>query len=295
MAHGNSMEYYAPTSIAEASKLLAADNSRLLAGGTDLMVQMRGAMVQPEQIVDIKAIPGIKDVDLTDEGLRLGAAAPAQSITERDDLKAVFPGLVEAVDLIGSTQVQGRCSVGGNLCNSSPAADTVPALIVNAAICNIMGSYSGRQVPVESFNTGPGQNCLDRGEILTSLLIPEPAPRTADAYLRFIPRTEMDIAVVGAAVSVSLDENGLCTAARVAIGAVAPTALLVPAAAEALIGTSLDDVALAAAGAAASAAANPISDKRGSADYRRKVVGVMTRRAAAIARDRVLNNSQGGQ
>jgi CO/xanthine dehydrogenase FAD-binding subunit len=279
------MEYHAPTSIEEASALLAGNAANhLLAGGTDLLVQMRGGLVEPSQIIDIKALPGITDVVLNDQGLTLGAAAPAQSITERDDIKAVFPGLVEAVDLIGSTQVQGRCSVGGNVCNASPAADTVPALIASGAICNIVGSQGERQVAVEAFCTGPGQNCLAADEILLSLFIPAPAARTSDAYLRFIPRTEMDIAVVGAGVSLSVDEDGICRAARVAIGAVAPTALLVE---HSLVGAAIDKNALDALAAAASAAASPISDKRATADYRRKVVGVMARRAAAIALARI--------
>lgn len=292
----NSMEYHLPTTIGEACSLLGAtDNCRVLAGGTDLLVQMRGGLVQPARIVDVKAIPGITDVVLTEQGLTLGAAATAQSITEREDIKLVYPGLVEAIDLIGSTQVQGRCSVGGNLCNASPAADSVPALMVNGAVCNIAGPAGERQVAVESFTTGPGQNCLDPDEILISLFVPTPAARTADAYLRFIPRSEMDIAVVGAGVSVTLDEDGSCISARVAIGAVAPVALLVPDAAAALIGTSLDDAALEAAASAASAASNPISDKRGTEDYRRTVVGVMTRRAARIAWQRALDHGKGSQ
>ncbi len=282
------MNYHAPISVEEACALLGGtEGSRILAGGTDLLVQMRSGLPQPGNIIDIKAVPGLQDVVLTDAGLTIGAAAPAQSITERDDIKALYPGLVEAIDLIGSTQVQGRCSVGGNLCNASPAADVVPALIVNAAIGNIVGAAGERQVAVEDFNTGPGENCLGADEILVSLFVPAPAARTADAYLRFIPRTEMDIAVVGAGVAVTLDKNGSCIAARVAIGAVAPTALLVPAAAAALLGTSLDDAALEAGAVAVSAAAQPISDKRGSADYRRSVVGVMARRAAAIALNRI--------
>jgi CO/xanthine dehydrogenase FAD-binding subunit len=290
----SAIRYHAPESLQEISELLSHNKaSYVLAGGTDLLVQMRGGIKQPECIVDIKSLPGIKDAALDARGLTIGAAAPAQSITERSDISATYPGLVEAIDLIGSTQVQGRCSVGGNLCNASPAADTVPALIANSAICNIVGPGGERQVPVEAFNTGPGQNCLESGEILVSLFLPAPGAGTADAYLRFIPRTEMDIAVVGAGASVTLDASGTCTAARVAIGAVAPTALLVAEAAAALVGTRIDDAALQAAGAAASAAARPISDKRGSADYRRTVVGVMTRRAAAIARDRALGAMKG--
>jgi CO/xanthine dehydrogenase FAD-binding subunit len=279
------MEYHVPRSIEEVSALLTGNAAaRLLAGGTDLLVQMRGGLVEPSQIIDIKALPGITEVVLNKQGLTLGAAAPAQSITEREDIKAVFPGLVESIDLIGSTQVQGRCSVGGNLCNASPAADTVPALIANSAICNIVGSQGERQVAVEAFNTGPGQNCLAADEILLSLFVPAPAERTSDAYLRFIPRTEMDIAVVGAGVSLTLDEDGICRAARVAIGAVAPTALLVE---HELVGAAVDENALEALAALVSAASSPISDKRATADYRRKVVGVMARRAAAIALARI--------
>ena len=289
----SAIRYHAPETLQEATAFLGSNEGcHILAGGTDLLVQMGMGMKQPQAIVDIKAIPGIKDVSLSAEGLTLGAAAPAQSVTERDDIKSVFPGLVESIDLIGSTQIQGRCSVGGNLCNSSPAADTVPALIAAAALCNIAGPAGERQVPVEDFNTGPGQNCLQSGEILVSLFVPAPAARSADAYLRFIPRTEMDIAVVGAGVALSLDASGVCTAARVAIGAVAPVALLVPEAAAALVGSQLEEDALVAAANAASAAASPISDKRGSADYRRSVVGVMTRRAAVIARDRAQTAGQ---
>lgn len=285
----DSISYHAPDSVQDAVALLTEnDGCHILAGGTDLLVQMRGGMKKPQCIIDIKGIPGIGDVTLGD-GLNLGAAAACQSITERDDVEAIYPGLVEATDLIGSTQVQGRASVGGNLCNSSPAADTSCSLIVNGAVCNIAGPKGERQVSAESFNTGPGQNCLNKGEILISFSIPAPSARTSDAYLRFIPRTEMDIAVVGAAVSLTLDGDGICTAARVAIAAVAPTVLVVSEAADALIGTKVDAAALEAAAAAASAAAKPISDKRGTADYRRTVVGVMTKRAAAIARDRVLN------
>jgi CO/xanthine dehydrogenase FAD-binding subunit len=173
--------------------------------------------------------------------------------------------------------------VGGNLYNGSPAADTTCPLIVNRARAVIAGPEGERIVDVENFCTGPGQTVLDRGEILVAFLIPRPSSRTSDAYLRLIPRTEMDIAVAGAAVSVTLDANGVCTAARVAIGAVAPTALLVADAAKALVGSKLDDESLVRAGAAASAAAKPIDDRRGTAMYRRRVVAVLTRRAASIA------------
>jgi len=282
------MQYQAPANLEEAVKALGkADGAKILAGGTDLLVQMKLGLRRPALVVDIKKIPELGALVLGKQGLRLGAAVPGAVVGAHPEVKRHWPGFVEALNIIGSSQVQGRCSAGGNLCNSSPAADSVPAMIVNRVVCNIAGPGGMRQVAVEDFNTGPGSNCLARGEILASLDFPLPPARTSDAYLRFIPRTEMDIAVAGAAVSLTLDSAGVCTAARVAIGAVAPKALLVPAAAEALIGSKLDDAALGKAAAAASAAAAPISDKRGTAEYRKKVVGVLVRRAAGIARARI--------
>ena len=256
-----------------------------------MLVQMRLGMKSPPALVDIKNIAGLKTCELSRSGeLIIGAATPCALIAESEEITAQFPGLVEAIGIIGSTQIQGRCSVGGNLCNASPAADTVPSLIVNNATCEIQGVNGTRQVSAADFNLGPGKNCLAEGEFLSAIRLPSPDTEnnvsSADAYLRFIPRTEMDIAVVGAAVSIRLNSEGQCTAARVAIGAVAPTALLVPDAAEALVGTTLDESALLKAGEAATEAASPISDKRGSADYRNKVVAVLVRRAAVIAQQR---------
>jgi CO/xanthine dehydrogenase FAD-binding subunit len=287
-----SVRYEAPTSLALAAQALhGSSEAKILAGGTDLLVQMKLGIRQPALIVDIKRIPELMEFTLGEKGLRLGAAVPGAIVNEHAQARALYPGFVEALGLIGSSQVQGRCSAGGNLCNASPAADSVPAMMVNRAVCNIVGPGGSRTVAVENFNLGPGKNCLGSGEILVSIDLPRPAPRSSDAYLRFIPRTEMDIAVAGAAVALSLDAKGVCTAARVAIGAVAPTALLVAAAADALIGTTLDDAALNKAAAAASAAASPISDKRGTAEFRKKIIGVLVRRAAAIAKARIEANS----
>jgi len=284
--------YEAPQTIADAVRLLHGDpDAKVFAGGTDLLVQYRSGLREPSAFVDVKRIPELSGIALDARGLRLGAATSAATIVEHRELQRVWPGLVEAVHLIGSTQIQGRCSVGGNLCNGSPAADTTCPLIVNRARAVIAGPEGERIVNVEDFVTGPAQTVLGRGDVLVALLVPRPAPRTADAYLRLIPRTEMDIAVAGAAVSVTLDANGVCTAARVAIGAVAPTALLVADAAQALVGSKLDSAALERAGAAASAAARPIDDKRGTVAYRRAVVGVLTRRAAAIAAARARERS----
>ncbi|MXW53154.1 MAG: xanthine dehydrogenase family protein subunit M, partial [Gammaproteobacteria bacterium] len=256
--------------------------------GTDVIVQMRSFDNEPRLLVDIKQLAETNEVSIGEDEIFIGSAIASGVLNENDELKRLFPGLLESADLIGSTQIQGRASIGGNLCNSSPAGDTIPALIVNSAVCVIANSDGNREVPVEDFVTGVGQNCMSSEEFLIGMKMPRPPARTGDAYLRFIPRTEMDIAVAGAGVSVSFDDGGTCTRARVSIGAVAPTALLVPEAADALIGTQVDDSDLRAAEAACSAAASPITDKRGTVEYRRKVVGVLCRRAGTIARDRAL-------
>ena len=282
------LQYEAPTSLAQARQALAGrSDAKILAGGTDLLVQMRLGLRDPALVVDIKHVPELMEITLGEQGLRLGAAVPGAVVTDHPEIRKLYPGFVEALALIGSSQIQGRCSAGGNLCNASPAADCVPALIANRATCNIMGPDGERTVAADAFNTGPASNCLAADEILVSIDLPRPAPRSSDAYLRFIPRTEMDIAVAGAAVALSLDEAGVCTDARVAIGAVAPTALLVPAAADALIGAALDESSLNRAAAAASDAASPITDKRGTAEYRKKVIGVLVRRAAGVAKARI--------
>jgi carbon-monoxide dehydrogenase medium subunit len=283
--------YVAPSSIDEAVAVLSehaeqGKRAQVLAGGTDLLVQMQSVDNIPRTIVDIKQIAETNELNIGANETFIGAAIPSAVLNENADLTAMFPGVTEAADLIGSTQIQGRASIGGNLCNASPAGDSIPALIVAGGICVIAGAGGRREMAVEDFVTGVGTNALADGEILVGLKFANPAARTGDAYLRFIPRTEMDIAVAGAGVSVTLADDGTCTAARVAIGAVAPTVLLVPGAAAALIGTKLDDAALAAAGAACSEASSPITDKRGTAEYRRRVVGVLCKRAAAIARDR---------
>jgi carbon-monoxide dehydrogenase medium subunit len=283
--------YVAPSNLDEALAVLkehasAGKRAQLLAGGTDLLVQLRSADKTPRTIVDIKKLAETNRLDIGSEEVYIGSAIPSAVLNENTQLVALFPGLLEAADLIGSTQIQGRATVGGNLCNASPAGDSIPAIIAAGGVCVIAGADGVRELPVEDFLTGVGSNALEAGEMLLGVKFKRPGPRTADAYLRFIPRTEMDIAVAGCGVSVTLDQDGTCTAARVAIGAVAPTALLVPAAAEALLGTKLDEAAVRAAGVACTAACSPISDKRGTAEYRRKVVAVLCRRATAIARDR---------
>lgn len=289
----SSYTFAAPSSVDEALSVLAnssqkGERAQILAGGTDVIVQMRSFDNEPRLLVDIKQLAETNEVSIGEDEIFVGSAIASGVLNENNELKKLFPGLLESADLIGSTQIQGRASIGGNLCNSSPAGDTIPALIVNSAVCVIANSNGNREVPVEDFVTGVGQNCMSTEEFLIGFKIPRPSARTGDAYLRFIPRTEMDIAVAGAGVSVSFDDGGTCTRARVSIGAVAPTALLVPEAADALIGSRVEDSDLRAAEAACSAAASPITDKRGTIEYRRKVVGVLCRRAGAIARDRAL-------
>jgi len=282
------MRYEAPDTPEGAVALLAGatGETRILAGGTDLLVQMRADVVDPALIVDIKRISETRKVTEEKGGFRIGAAVTGAELKEHARLKQVWPGVVEAANLIGSTQVQGRATLGGNLCNGSPAADSVPALIAAGAVATIAGPQGRRDLPVEDVMLGPRKLALQKGEFIVSFLLPPRPPRSSDAYLRFIPRTEMDIAVVGAGVSLTVDQAGTITAARVSLGAVAPRVLLVPEAAAAIVGSRLDRPAQDRLEAAARAACQPIDDKRGTTDFRIQVAGVLTRRSALIALDR---------
>ena len=284
-----SMRYEAPKSVEAAVELLAgaSGEARVLAGGTDLLVQLRSAMVEPALMVDIKYIEATRTIsEVNGGGWRIGAAVSGAEAGEHPGFGQAWPGVLEATELIGSTQIQGRASIGGNLCNASPAADTTPALLVAAATCTVAGPGGTREVPVEAICTGPGQTSLAKGEFVVCLNLPPRPPHAGDAYLRFIPRTEMDIAVVGAGVNLTLDDQGVCREAQVALGAVAPTAWLVPAAGAALVGSKLDDTALEKLAAAAREACQPINDKRGTVEYRIHVAGVLAKRAAIIAAER---------
>jgi CO/xanthine dehydrogenase FAD-binding subunit len=277
------LDYVSPSTPEDAVKALAGDGARPLAGGTDLLVQLRSGRARPNAIVDLKRIAGMIGIRQEGGGFVIGAATPGALIGEHEALSRAWPGVVEAANLIGSTQVQGRASLAGNLCNASPAADSVPAMIAARAVCVIVGPAGRREAPVEAIATAPGRNSLAPGEFVLEIRLPPRPARSSDAYLRLIPRTAMDIAVVGAGVSLSLDEAGRVSEAHVALGAVAPTALLVAEAGAALVGSKLDDAALARLDAAARAACRPISDKRGTAEYRTKIAGVLARRAALIA------------
>jgi CO/xanthine dehydrogenase FAD-binding subunit len=283
-----SLSFAAPTSVDEAVKILAGASgmAKVLAGGTDLLVQLRSGRVKPELIVDTKKIPELIGIREESDRFVIGASTPGVMIYEHEALTRAWPGIVEGLDLIGSEQIQGRASLAGNLCNASPAADSVPALIAARATAVIAGPNGRREAPVEAIVTGPGRTSLEKGEFIVEFHVPKPKPHQSDAYLRFIPRTEMDIAVVGVGVNVTLDGNGVCTDARVVLGAVAPTQVVADEAAAALIGHRLDDDTLAKLDAAAGRACKPINDKRGTIEYRVKVAGVLARRAAAIAFER---------
>lgn len=281
------MTYHQPRSREEAAALLAADPSaRVLAGGTDLIVQMRSGRAAPGAIIDIKWISAIQTVTSSGSGFIIGAATPCTALKLYPDLCAAWPGVVEAANLIGSVQVRNRATMAGNLCNASPAADAVPALIAAGAGALVIGPRGERLVPVEDIPTGPGQTNLGAGEFVAELRLPLRPAGGGDAYLRATPRTEMDIAIAGVGLSLVIGADGICTSARVALGAVAPVAILVPQAGAALVGTLVDQAALDSMTACVRAACKPIDDKRGTAEYRTHMAGVLARRAAAIALSR---------
>jgi len=282
------MEFAAPSTTREAVGLLTKEpgSAYVLAGGTDLLVRMKSGMLEPDLVVDIKRIAAMNEIKKTASGFKIGAAVSAARMSEHKALLKAWPGVVEAANLIGSDQIQSRCTIAGNLCNGSPAADSVPAMIAAGAKAIVVGPNSRRTVAVEKIITGPGQLLIDSNEIVESITLPQKQARSGDAYLRFIPRTEMDIAVVSAGVNLTLDSKGTIKLARVALGAVAPTPLLVRAAARAITGTRLDKAAVAALAEACAAACNPIDDKRGTVEFRTDVAGVLAERAAKIAYQR---------
>lgn len=282
------MQYHTPATFEDAAKIAsdAQGITRFLAGGTDVLVQLRSDLVEPDTLIDVKKIEGTKNITKNADGSwTLGVAVSGAEMSEHPELGVDWPGLVEAMDLIGSTQVQGRATLTGNLCNGSPAADSVPVMFATGATVSVAGPDGTREVAVEDIPAGPGKTNLAKGELVSAIHIPARGQGGGDAYLRFIPRTEMDIAVVGCGVNLRVDGDTI-TEARIALGAVAPTVVLVPDAAAAIVGTKLDDAALDALAATASAACNPIDDKRGTVEFRTHVAGVLAKRAAKIAYDR---------
>ena len=287
------IQFQKPETVDEAVKLLqnADGDARILAGGTDLLVQLRAHMIDPGVIIDIKSIEETRTLTKNGDGsYTIGSAVAGAEAHERDDITADWPGVVEAWDLIGSTQIQGRASLGGNLCNASPAGDSVPAMVAAGMTANIAGPDGRRSIPVEEVTVGPGKTSLKKGEFVVSFNLPARPAKGGDAYLRLIPRTEMDIAVVGCGAALTLDDSGTVTSAKISLGAVAATVLVVEDAAKAIIGTKLEPEALSALDAACQAACSPIDDKRGTVEYRTKIAGVLGRRAVTIAAERAGNN-----
>ena len=283
------IDFVAPTSVDEAISALAAGSgmARPLSGGTDLIAQLQEGRLALDTVVDLKRIPELMAISINSDGLTLGASVSCHSINNSQAIRDAYPALIDSTHLIGGTQIQGRASLGGNLCNSSPAADSIPNLIAHSVTCHIAGPNGRRTVPVEEFCTAPGRNVLENGEFLVALEFPAPPANFGAAYLRFIPRNEMDIAVVGAGASVVLsDDGGTIQSARVSIGAVAPTPLFVQEAGDALAGQPVSEETLAKAADLARDAARPISDMRGTIPQRKHLSGVLTQRALRIAIDR---------
>ena len=283
-------EYCAPSNLREAVALKAekGNAARVLAGGTDLIVQMRGKRFAPDRVIDIKNIADANELSYSPrKGLIIGAGVPCWRVYNDAEIAGLYPGLIDSAAIIGGIQIQGRATFGGNLCNSSPSADTTPSLITHSAVCNLIGPNGKRKVPVVDFCTGPGRNVLEPGEILVSLQVPGIKKNTGAHYQRFIPRNEMDIAVVGVSSHVVLANRGKeFKEARIALGAVGPTPIFASAASEGLAGQAVSDEAIAVAAAAAQSVATPISDMRGPAEFRTHLVGVLVKRTLAGAIDR---------
>ena len=280
------IDYQAPTSLSEAVSIMAAngDRARPLAGGTDVLVQLRGGRREADVVVDTKKIPELNTLNLGDNGLQLGAAVPCYRIYQDSAVAAAYPGLIDAAGMIGSIQIQGRATVGGNLCNAAPSGDTIPPVITLGGEAHINGPNGWRTLPAEDFCTGPGRNALENGELLVAIQLPAPAANSGTAYLRFIPRNEMDIAVAGVSSSVQLDASGqTIQSARIALASVGPTPILATAAGDSLAGKAVSDEAIAEAGRLASEAATPITDMRGTIRQRHHLVDVLTRRTLNIA------------
>jgi carbon-monoxide dehydrogenase medium subunit len=289
------INFASPTSVDEAVGMLAEHKgkARVLAGGTDLLVLLRGnpdRVGDPSLVVDGKKIPELNEISVGSQGMTIGAAVPCYRIYQNSEVASAYPGLIDSVSLIGGIQIQGRASLGGNLCNAAPSGDAIPDLIAHNVTCTIAGPNGTREVAAEDFCTGPSRTVLATDELLVSLNFPKPPDNFGARYLRFIPRNEMDIAVAGAGVSVVLN-NGNIESARVSLASVAPTPLLVEEAGAALAGKAADDEsAINEAGQRAKAAAKPITDMRGTAEYRKHLCDVLTRRALKAA----ITRAQGG-
>lgn len=287
----NDFEYIIPSTLDEAIQILSTHGSsaRILAGGTDIIVIMRSGYARPKLVIDIKKIPELLELRTGESGLTIGAAVTCSRINKNPEIIEQFPALIDTTSLIGGIQIQGRATVGGNLCNAAPSADTVPALIVYGAKVKIVSANGFRELPVEEFCLAPRQTVLKEDEILVNLTIPKPPIRSGAKFLRFIPRNEMDIAVANAAAAIELEKNGrTCRSARIAIGASSPTPLFVEEAGMSLVGKEIDDAGIARAARIAMEAASPIDDMRGTVEHRKQLVEVLTTRTIRNALDRAM-------
>ena len=287
------MQYHSPSSFNEAVAISNSSSGlvKYLAGGTDVLVQLKIGTKSPDHLIDIKNIPGVREISLRDDGgYTIGAAVSGAQLTEHKELSKKWPGLVEGMELVGSAQIQSRATLVGNLCNGSPAADSVPGMIAAGASVSIMNSLGTKDVLVEDIPSGPGSTSLENGDLITAINLPKRNDYEGDAYIRFIPRTEMDIAVVGCAVNLSL-KNGMITKAKVVLGAVGPKVILAESAADCLVGAKLDGSILSEFSTKCSQIAKPISDKRASEEFRKDIIGVIAQRAAKKAYDRALGNN----
>ena len=285
-------QYLAAKTIDEAVDAHAKANgsARFLAGGTDLLVQIKSGIRKPNLVIDIKKIVELNSIqEISENEFVIGASVSGANLNRNPKFAKLWPGVLEAFRLIGSEQIQGRASLGGNLCNGSPAGDSVPALIAAGCKAVIAGPGERKEIPIENFHLGPGKTILENGQMLVALKFPKRNNNSADAYLRMTPRTEMDIAVVGCGVNITI-ENGVCTNARVSLGAVAPKPLLINEASDILVGSSLDEETLEKVSKICRDSCNPIDDKRGTIDYRTKVAGVLFKRATLLAADRIRGN-----
>ena len=285
-------QYLAAKTIDEAVQAhnQANGSARFLAGGTDLLVQIKSGIKKPNLVIDVKKIVELNNIEeISENEFIVGASVSGANLNRNKKFASLWPGVIEAFRLIGSEQIQGRASLGGNLCNGSPAGDSVPALIAAGCTAIIAGPDGKKELPIEEFHTGPGKTVLKNGEMLVSLKFPKRESNSSDAYLRMTPRTEMDIAVVGCGVNLTLD-NDICTSVRVSLGAVAPTPLLIKEASDIMIGTNLNSEVLEKVAKICMESCNPINDKRGTIEYRTKVAGVLFKRATLIAIDRIKGN-----
>jgi carbon-monoxide dehydrogenase medium subunit len=282
-------QYLAAKTIDEAVQAhnQANGSARFLAGGTDLLVQIKSGIKKPNLVIDVKKIVELNDIkEISENEFVVGASVSGANLNRNKKFSSLWPGVIEAFRLIGSEQIQGRASLGGNLCNGSPAGDSVPALIAAGCTAVIAGPNGKKELPIEEFHTGPGKTILKNGEMLVSLKFPKKESNSSDAYLRMTPRTEMDIAVVGCGVNLTLD-NDICTSARVSLGAVAPTPLLIDEASDLMVGTNLNSEVLEKVAKICMDSCNPINDKRGTIEYRTKVAGVLFKRTTLITIDRI--------